>query len=393
MLLDFETDEVGRKARGDAKIRQSLVKALTDTSDIVRQRALIATIELGDPMIVVDVAKSMNDDDDEVRIAAAESLAYYQQPSTIPQMLEGLKDSNTWVKSHCANGLSKLISGPIWARVKEEDVDTILADFPEMDEEQIRAFMVNLKVRQNYLDKFMRWRKSNFEIDIDTTLFEELESKPLILEGAEVEASIKPIAKSGISQEVEEILAELPDDLRETLPEEDLRRLTATTARELVDSLMSSFSDVVREEPSTKKKVKVKKVKKVKKKKGPTKEDLLARIPDEVKSQLPPEVLEDLSIEDLEALISSGGEGGALLPEIEDEAAEEEEAAPEKKEPKAKSKTDDGRLQSLSKKFGEEKAKILANVPEEMLAGIPDDQIEEMDIDSLKDLADALEPR
>ncbi|MFW9933105.1 MAG: HEAT repeat domain-containing protein, partial [Candidatus Thorarchaeota archaeon] len=225
MLLDFETDEVGQKARNDSKVRKALIKALTDTSDIVRERALIATIELGDPTIVTDVAKALKDDDDEVRIAAAESLAYYQQPSTIPTLLEGLKDSNTWVRSHCANGLSKLVSGPIWARVKEEDVDRILADFPEMDEEQIRLFLTNLKIRQNSLDKFMRWRKANFEVDIDTSSLEEMESKPLILEGVELEPPVKSKPATGISDDVERILSELPADLRETLPEEDLRRL------------------------------------------------------------------------------------------------------------------------------------------------------------------------
>ena len=54
---------------------------------------------------------------------------------------------------------------------------------------------------------------------------------------------------------------------------------------------------------------------------------------------------------------------------------------------------DDERLTALEEKYGEEKAEILVSVPEEMLAGIPDDQILEMDLDSLKDLANALEPR
>lgn len=391
MLLDFETEEVGQKARNDSKVRKALVKALSDTSDIVRERALIATIELGDPTIVTDVVKALKDDDAEVRIAAAESLAYYQQPSTIPHLLEGLKDSNTWVKSHCAKGLSKLVGGPIWARIKQEDVDTILADFPEMDEEQIRLFLTNLKIRQNHLDKFMRWRKANFEIEIDTSSFEEMESKPLILEGVEIEPPTKPTLGTGISEDVEEILSELPGELRETLPAEDLRRLTPTTARELVDSLLDSFKDVKKEEPK-KKKVKVTKVKKVKRKEGFSREDLLEKIPEEVKSQVPPEVLADLSVEDLEALIASGSDGAELLPEIEDEEVIVEDTKPQKKE-KKRAADEDSRFLELKKKFGEEKADILLHVPEEMLGGIPDDQIKEMDIDSLKDLADALGPR
>ncbi len=405
MLLDFEIDEVGRQARSSKKVRKDLVKALSDASDIVKQRAVLASMELGDPTIVKDLVNSLKDENDDVRVAAAEVLAYYRQPLTIPNLLEGLKDKNTWVKSHCANGLAKIISGPIWARVQEEKIDTILADFPDMVEEEIRLFMTELKVRENYLDKFMRWRKENYEVEIDTSMIEELESKPLILDGAETISPVKPTPPSGISPEVEEILSELPPELRETLPEEDMRRLTPQTARELVNSLLASFA-VVKEETPTKpiKKVKVKKVKKVKKK-GPSKEELIERIPEEVRSQLPPEVLEDLSIEDLEALISSESEGTSeLTSDIDDEGPhlesmeeiepeEEKHPKPEKpKETKTKGLASD-RLGMLTEKFGEEKAAILISIPEEMLGGIPDDQIKEMDVDSLKDLADALVPR
>jgi hypothetical protein len=389
LLLDFELDEIARKARKDPKVKSTLVKALTDTSDIVRQRALIAAVELGDPTVVTDIAKALKDEDDEVRIAAAEALAYYQQPSTIPNLLEGLKDTNTWVRSHCASGLSKLIAGPIWARIKPEDVDTILADFPDMNEEEIQQFMIDLQVRQNQLDKFMKWRRSNYEVDIDTSVLEDLEGKPLILEGAEDAAAIKPTAKTGITPEVEEVLSELPDELRSTLPEEDLKRLTPATARELVKSLLDSFPAGKKEEAKKKKTVKVKKVKKVKKKKTHSREELLSQIPDEVKSQLPSDVLEGLSIEELEAVVSAGTDG---LPASSATVKEEEEAETKPTTKKAED-VDENLLRELVDKYGEEKAEILISVPPEMLEGIPEDQIKEMDLDSLKDLANALEPR
>ena len=59
MLLDFQTEEVGKRARSTKKVRTALVKAISDTSDIVRQRALIATMELADPTIVTDVVKAL----------------------------------------------------------------------------------------------------------------------------------------------------------------------------------------------------------------------------------------------------------------------------------------------------------------------------------------------
>ncbi len=391
MLLDFQTEEVGRKARSSQKIRDALIKAISDTSDIVRQRALIATMDLADPTIVKDIVKALKDDEEEVRITAAEVLAWYQQPSTIPNFLEGLKDPSTWVRSHCANGLSKLISGPIWARLSEIKIDEILSDFPEKDEEQIREFLIDIKVRSDQLDRFMRWRKANFEVEIDTSIIEEMESGPIILEGAEASAAPLLPKPTGISQEVEEILSELPEEILATLPEEDLKRLTPRTARELVDSLLGSLADTKEKEPK-KKKVRVRKVKKVKKTSGPTKEELLEQIPEEVKASLPEDVLSELSVEELEAVVASSSESGASVIE-ESEEADKESRKKEKKSKKTLSKEEDERFNALSDKFGEDKAEILISVPEEMLSGIPDDQIQEMDLDSLKDLADALEPR
>ncbi|MFW9953163.1 MAG: HEAT repeat domain-containing protein [Candidatus Thorarchaeota archaeon] len=391
MLLDFLTEEVGVRARSNSAVRQALVKAISDTSDIVRQRALIATLELADPTIVKDVVQALKDDEEEVRIAAAEVLAWYQQPSTIPTLVEGLKDPSTWVRSHCANGLSKLIAGPIWARLSKDSVDKILADFPEMDEEQIRSFLLDIKVRPKQIDRFMKWRKQNYEVEIDTSIIEAMESGPIILEGAEMESPIlsKP---TGISPEVEEILSELPDEIRETLPEEDLRRLTPNTARELVNSLLAAAPSK-KDKELKKKTVKVTKVKKVKKRTGPSKEDLLEQIPEEVKASLPEDVLEGLSIEELEAVVASSSEIAPMAPVDEGVSVPEKEAPKKEKPKKTKESEDDVRISALIEKYGEEKAKILSNIPEEMLAGIPEDQIQEMDIDSLKDLADALEPR
>ncbi|MDF1537528.1 MAG: HEAT repeat domain-containing protein [Candidatus Thorarchaeota archaeon] len=391
MLLDFQTEEVGKRARANKNVRNALVKAIKDTSDIVRQRALIATIDLADPTIVTDVVNSLKDDEEEVRITAAEVLAWYQQPSTIPNFLEGLKDSNTWVRSHCANGLSKLVGGPIWARLPEAKVDQIIADFPDMDEEQVRVFLIEIKVRADQIDRFLRWRKENFEVDIDISVIEEMESGPIIMDGAEIGTAV--LAKpTGIAPEVEEILAELPDDLRDTLPEEDLRRLTPATARELVNTLLSSIGKSEEKKPVKKKTVRVKKVKKVVKKTGRTREELLDQIPDEVKENLPDDVLDGLSVDELEAVVASSSESGASIPSLEEDTEEAEKEKPKKKSEK-KGTEEDERVSILAEKYGEEKAEILAAIPEEMLAGIPDDQIEEMDIDSLKDLASALEPR
>jgi len=392
MLLDFQTEEVGKRARKSAKVRKALVKAMKDTSDIVRQRALLASIELADPTIVSDVAKALKDDEDEVRIIAAEVLAWYHQPSTIPNFIEGLKDSNTWVKSHCANGLSRIVGGPIWARLAEDMVDQMLTDFPDMDEEQVRNFLIDIKVRSDQIDNFMRWRKVNFEVDIDMSMIEEMESGPIIMEGAELEAP-KLAIPTGIAPDVEEILAELPEEIRDTLPEEDLKRLTPADARELVDTLLSSLREPEKKPPAKKKTVRVKKVKKVKKKTGPTREELLELIPEEVKENLPEDVLDGLSVEELEAVVASSSESGVSMPSPEEVVEEPIVKKPKKKRKKKKDKKVDVSVATLAEKYGNEKAEILATIPQEMLAGIPEDQIEEMDIDSLKDLASALEPR
>ncbi len=77
LLLDYETDEVGRLAKDDSRIRAALIQAFSDSSEIVRERALLAAIELGDPHIVTDASKTLTDDDADVRVAAAQLLAWY----------------------------------------------------------------------------------------------------------------------------------------------------------------------------------------------------------------------------------------------------------------------------------------------------------------------------
>jgi hypothetical protein len=387
-LLEFETEEVGIRARDNKKMRKALVRAFSDPSEIVRERALIAAIDLGDPSIVTDIRAPLDDDNADVRVAAAQALAWYHQPRTIPALIHGLKDSNTWVRSHCALGLSKLLHGPIWARIPGEDIDIIHTDFPEMDEDDIRKFLHKLELSEEAVDQFVMWKSAKFEIEIDESiLIKETEGKPIILAAAMTEAA-EPVRDSGLSEEVETILSELPDEVRASLPSEDLRRLTPTTARELVTSLTAK-------EPK-KKAVRVKRVKKVrkKKKKPLAREQLIEKIPSEVRETVSEDVLESLSTDELEALV-------AATPEVEEAEPTVEE--PKKKKQKKESvealppideeKVEDLRWQQFADKYGEEKANLLITVSPEMLEGIPQEQIADIDIGTLKSLVQALEPR
>ncbi len=388
LLLEFETEEVGIRARDNKKMRKALVRAFSDPSEIVRERALIAAIDLGDPSIVTDIRAPLDDDNADVRVAAAQALAWYHQPRTIPALIHGLKDSNTWVRSHCALGLSKLLHGPIWARIPGEDIDIIHTDFPEMDEDDIRKFLHKLEISEEAVDQFVMWKSAKFEIEIDESiLIKETEGKPIILAAAMTEAA-EPVRDSGLSEEVETILSELPDEVRASLPSEDLRRLTPTTARELVTSLTAK-------EPK-KKAVRVKRVKKVrkKKKKPLAREQLIEKIPSEVRETVSEDVLESLSTDELEALV-------AVTPEVEEAEPTVEE--PKKKKQKKESvealppideeKVEDLRWQQFADKYGEEKANLLITVSPEMLEGIPQEQIADIDIGTLKSLVQALEPR
>jgi hypothetical protein len=375
--LEFETDEVGRLARDSKTERKALIKALSDPSDIVRERALIAVIELADPTVVADVVKALNDENLDVRIAAAQALAFYHQPRTVPDLVKGLKDPSTWVRSHCAVGLSKLLNGPIWARISEEDVEKFIEDFPDMTEVDVNKFLTDIKMRPSAIDRYMNWRSQNFDVEIDiSALAEELDGPPILL-SEDAAASLDVPKAVGVSDEVETILSELPDELRETLPPEDIKRLTPASARELVQKLKVAIPS----EPKKKKKkaVKVRKVKKVRKKKKPTAQDeLIEKLPAEVRKEVGDETLSALSIEELEALLSSTAESEPEEPEVEVEPIAEEL---------------DPRMQMLVDKYGQEKADLLVNIPEVMLEGIPEDQIEEMDLETVKGLTQALEPR
>ncbi len=184
LLLEFDTDEVGRLAREKPSEKKALIKAFTDSSDIVRERALIAAIDVVDPTIVEDIIKVMEDSTTDVRIAAAQALSFYHQPRTVPDMLRGLKDTSPWVGSHCAAGLSKILKGPIYARLSEESVDKMLNDFPDMDEEDINKFLESIEMKPESITRFENWRMKKFDLEIDvTSIIEELEGTPILLTG------------------------------------------------------------------------------------------------------------------------------------------------------------------------------------------------------------------
>jgi len=381
LLLEFDIDEVGRLARTNANEKKALIRAFSDSSDIVRERALIAAIEIADPNIVTDVIKSLKDDVVDVRIAAAQTLAFYHQPRTIPDLLQGLKDSNTWVRSHCASGLSKVLNGPLWARVPEDKIDKMINNFPDMPEEDIDNLLSSIKMRPDAINRFEKWRTKNFDVEIDVNMMvDELEGTPILLTGEvkKAESTAKSATVDGLSEDVETILSELPDEIIATLPPEDLKRLTPDSARELVQKLRVSLPKA---DKKKKKPIKVRKVKKVKKKgSGPSRASLINQLPPEVRESVADETLAALTIEELQALLASSTEGKVSEPE--ETVEKKEEPAPE-----------DPRMEEFIEKYGKEKAELLVTIPESMLEGIPDEQIKEMDLETLQSLTQALEPR
>ena len=381
LLLEFDTDEVGRIARTNANEKKALIRAFSDSSDIVRERALIAAIEIADPNIVTDVIKSLKDDVVNVRIAAAQTLAFYHQPRTIPDLLQGLKDSNPWVRSHCALGLSKVLNGPLWARVPEDTIDKMINNFPDMPEEDVNNLLSSIKMRPDAINRFEKWRTKNFDVEIDVSMMvDELEGTPILLTGEirKAESAAKSSTVEGLSEDVETILSELPDEIIATLPPEDLKRLTPDSARELVQKLKVSLP---KPDKKKKKAIKVRKVKKVKKKEsGPSRASLIKKLPPEVRESVADETLATLTLEELEALLASSTEGKVTEPE---------ETVEKKEEPVPQ----DPRLEEFIEKYGKEKAELLVTIPESMLEGIPDEQIREMDLETLQSLTQALEPR
>ncbi|MCK4567512.1 MAG: HEAT repeat domain-containing protein [Candidatus Thorarchaeota archaeon] len=378
LLLEFDTDEVGRLAREKTSEKKALIKAFTDSSDIVRERALIAAIDVVDPTIVEDIIKVMEDSTTDVRIAAAQALAFYHQPRTVPDMLRGLKDTSPWVGSHCAAGLSKILKGPIYARLSEESVDKMLNDFPDMDEDEINKFLESIEMKPESITRFENWRMKKFDLEIDvTSIIEELEGTPILLTSDPSEVA-DAIPVGGLSEDVETILSELPDEILATLPPEDLKRLTPKSARELVQKLKVSLP--TKEKKKKKKAVKVRKVTKVKKKKkGPTRKSLIKKLPPEVRESVSDETLSSLSVEELQALLASSA------PDVEEIV--------EAEEPETVAEPEDPRMVEFMEKYGEEKANLLITIPEAMLEGIPEEQIKEMDLETLDGLKQALEPR
>jgi hypothetical protein len=243
-----------------------------------------------------------------------------------------------------------------------------------MVDEDIERLLTSIGMRPEAVDSFLKWKANGFDIEIDvSSLVEELEGTPILISEDRMPKSSKTEV-AGLSDEVESILNELPEEIIATLPPEDLKRLTPSSARELVTKLKVSLPPVDKK----KKAVKVRKVTTVKKKKKePSRDSLIKQLPKEVRDSVSDETLATLSIDELQALLASTTEA---KPEVEPE---------EKAEPKI----EDPRLEGFIKKYGKEKAELLVTIPEVMLEGIPEDQIKEMDMETLQGLAQALEPR
>ena len=78
--------------------------------------------------------------------------------------------------------------------------------------------------------------------------------------------------------------------------------------------------------------------------------------------------------------------------EVEPELEIQTEAEPEVVVDESAVEHDDPRMTELVEKYGEEKANFLFTIPEALLEGIPEEQIKEMDMDTLVGLKQALEP-
>jgi hypothetical protein len=248
-------------------------------------------------------------------------------------------------------------------------------------------------------------------------LVEEMEKGPIIL----VDAGERPeptqigeyplptiSMEPKLPEDIDTILSELPDEIRLSLPPEDLVRLTPDSARELVDSLQEPTPPKKEPKKKGKKKVKVRKVRKVRKATtGPSKAELIERIPKDVRESVGEDSLKDLKTDELLALIGPEGEISEAIPEPIEEPEEVAEPTEKKKKKEKKAKTPseelelmaegptqedkEARLKLLTDKYGSEKAELLVTIPENVLAGIPEEQIQEMDMETLQGLTEALE--
>jgi hypothetical protein len=279
----------------------------------------------------------------------------------------------------------------------------MISGLPGMDDDEVSQFLTRLEVQSQAADQFMTWREAKFNVEIDMRrMIEELEGKPIILTEERRTTKAKPLESStlargiALSPGVEGVLAELPKEIRATLPPEDLRRLNVTTARELVDSLKASFPGTAEAE-AKKKPIKVRKVKKVRKVTvGQTREELIGSLPEEVKEEVSPEIMDTLTKEELEALVGTSAEEreietGAEAPQT--KISEEPKTTAAKPAPVPKPEQADSRWQELATAYGEDKANLLIQVPVHMLEGLPPEQIRDMDMETLKSLTEALKPR
>jgi len=92
---------------GDPQAVQSLIKTLEDENWAVRQSAAIALGKIGDPQAVQSLIKALSDRNSRVRVSAAQSLVKIGQPAVQP-LIKALGDENWAVRQSAANALGKI---------------------------------------------------------------------------------------------------------------------------------------------------------------------------------------------------------------------------------------------------------------------------------------------
>ena len=405
MLLDWKTEKVAKLCMENDTNFRVLVRLLKDSSEIVRQRAVEALIEIGSAYVVEHLINAMEDSSEDVRVQAAIGLELIKNEIAIPRLFRALKDESYWVRSHAAAALSKYLPGPIWMKVDPKDIDVIVTDFPDMTEEDIIEFLKKLKIEPSSIERFIELRKKGFRYipekiepptkeEIIATLPKEIldevpqdtlkamsvkELQEYVKEWRtrkELEIKTAPEKKKKKKEKVkekkkeetvEEILSRIPPEFLASFTKEQLEKLTVEDAKLIEETYRRGIAEGKEKEPERKKKEKEKEKKA--KKKLSEKEKLLAELPDSVREALTPEIIEGLTIEDIKEMLRSA------------KVTSEEEV---KKETPAES------AEPLSEGEEEERKKLLALIPPDMIADLPKDELEKMDIKQLRSLLEAL---
>jgi hypothetical protein len=106
--IQNNSEESSKNLIGDKRTVKSLIRALKDKNEDVRERAAMALGKIGDERAVEPLIRALQDKDEDVRERAAMALGKIGDERAVEPLIRALKDKDKFVRTSAAKSIGKI---------------------------------------------------------------------------------------------------------------------------------------------------------------------------------------------------------------------------------------------------------------------------------------------